>query len=445
MPCTIYLCSFAQAVLLMLAAYCGGNVSVSVDFSSAAHEPPLSKSLLGVYQTPFWFKSHAPGGKDCLQMVKLLQQAGIHDLRYELAWGKPDAFNAQAKGLDPFLKQLEAAEISPLLVLGYCPTVLQRQPDSWQRWKDEPRDLDSWRNICRDFADRTAHHFHLPGLAFEVWNEPDLLGDGGKVFFDGDAAAYGRIYNAAALAVRSGAANSAVIGGPAIAYDSKYVTASGILKGPIDFVSIHAYANAPSQLRNLRLAFPERHLPIRLTEYASYSTDGLAHSNSHYASAAAFFNDVKELLTEPDLKKVYWAQWVDDSIGMLDESLHRRALYNAFLAYQTLLPANRCSIQLDDGDVMDGMAAVESGAAAVVLWNKTQSEQAVVVKLSGLSGSHGEARLFRIDAKHSSYGDEAATEELKPVERWNCKGASSSWSGALPGQAVLLLRIDTDR
>jgi hypothetical protein len=64
---------------------------VKVDFTSPEIQPSLSKTFVGVYQTPFWFKSHPPDGEDAQRMVKLLNEAGVHDLRYELAWGPPQA------------------------------------------------------------------------------------------------------------------------------------------------------------------------------------------------------------------------------------------------------------------------------------------------------------------------------------------------------------------
>ena len=65
---------------------------VTVDCAAESTEPSLSKSFVGVYQTPFWFKTHQPDGPDASRMVSLLKEADVHDVRYELAWGKPDVF-----------------------------------------------------------------------------------------------------------------------------------------------------------------------------------------------------------------------------------------------------------------------------------------------------------------------------------------------------------------
>ena len=442
MSCRPFWCAALLTFWLPLTA---AAAMVTVDFTATSTEPPLSKTLFGVYQTPFWFKRHPPGGDDARRMVALLREAGVRDLRYELAWGKPDVFAPDMVKLDAhgklavelaplnlFLSQLAAARIAPLLALTYCPTPLQHGPPGWQRWKESPSDLAAWSALCHQAAVGWA--FCHP--AFEVWNEPDLPGDGGKVFFNSDPAAYGRLY--AATAAGTG---SAPVGGPAIAYDTAYLTASGILHQPINFVTVHAYANAPSQLAAVRAALGTRHLPIRLTEYASYADAALAGSSVHHAAAAAFFADVKELLTEPRLSKVYWAQWVDNSLGMVDEHLHRRALFNALLAYQTLLPTTRRPVHITGAGV-DALAAADSPAAAVAVWNATDGERPLTLTMSHLPGGHGTLRLFRIDANHASYGDDPTAERLTADERLTYAGGVARWSGSLPARSVVLLRAD---
>ena len=417
------------------------DASLSVDFAAKTDEPPLSKSLIGVYQTPFWFKAHPPDGEDAKRMVALLREAGVRDFRYELAWGKPDAFDDEGGALDPFLKQLADAKIATLLALTYCPRSLQRGPPGWQRWKDEPANLALWSDVCRNEAIHDARELKLPNVAFEVWNEPDMPGDGGKMFFNGDAAAYGRVYAAAARGVRAGAGPTTPVGGPAIAYDTSFLAASGVLDQPIDFVSIHAYANAPEQLARVRAILKGRHLPIRLTEYASYSDAALAGSADHFASASRFFSDVKTFLAEPDLAKVYWAQWADDSSGMLSDDLHRRALFNAYAMYQTLLPTTRRPVRWTDAVDLDALAAADGDARAVVIWNTGDADRPITVALLGL-GAKNEAKLFRIDAHHASHGDDPTTESLTVDERWSIDAATGTWHGTVPAGGVALIRID---
>ena len=430
-----------QAIcIVLMSASAARGATVVVDCRGRSAEPPLGKSFVGVYQTPFWFKSHPPDGPDGRRLADLLGEAGLHHFRYELAWGKPDAFApdmvaADAHGrpvldaavLAPFLHRLADAGVTPLLSLSYCPTPLQHGPPGWQRWKAEPADLAGWSAVCRQAAERWA--FCHP--QFEVWNEPDLPGDGGKVFFAGGPAAYGRVYAAAADAV-----GPAPVGGPAIAYDAAYLARSGILDRRITFASVHAYANAHGQLAAVRAALAGRKLPIRLTEYASYADAALPDSSHGHAAAAAFLADVKRLLAEPGLDRVYWAQWVDDSIGLVDERLHRRALFNAVLAYQTLLPTDRRPVRADGG--LDAMAATDDAAAAVAVWNPTDRPIDMAVTLAHPPAAAGIVSAYRIDARHASHGDDPATERLT-AERSPYRG-DATWAGPLPARSVVIVR-----
>ena len=59
---------------------------------------------------------------------------------------------------------------------------------------------------------------------------------------------------------------------------------------------------------------------------------------SRAEGAARFFDDVAGLLRFPDAPKVYWAQWADDSLGLLTNDLHRKALFNAFKSTRRSCP-----------------------------------------------------------------------------------------------------------
>jgi hypothetical protein len=216
-------------VALILYASVALSATVTLYCAAPATEPQLSKSFVGVYQTPFWFKKRPPGGLDANRMLALLREAGVRDLRYELAWGKPDVFAADQVGvnaagrptldplpLNPFLRGLADAGISPLLVLSYCPTPLQRGTPGWQRWKDVPDPL-AWAAVCRQAS--IDWKFCRP--TFEIWNEPDLPGDGRKMFFAGNPHDYGKVYNAAATSLAP-----APVGGPAVAYSISASTSS---------------------------------------------------------------------------------------------------------------------------------------------------------------------------------------------------------------------------
>ena len=417
----------------------------SVDFSHRSG-PPLVKDKFGVYQTPFWFKDHPPGGGD---MARLLQEAGVRDLRYEMGWGKPDTYAFdQVRGtaadlhidfrpLDPFLDQLRRAQVAPLFAMTYDPLPLKTGTD-WQRWKDVPSDLNAWGEINRRYA---AHYLQAKGvrdIRYEVWNEPDLPGDGGKVFFQGTPQDYARVYAVAASGLRAGDAD-ALVGGSAVAYDLGYV--QPVLSLPLDFVSLHAYDNYPGQLANARRLVADRpDLPLFLTEYASYTGGGRTAPASRFPAAMRFFRDVRGMLEFPDLVKVYWAQWIDDDLGMVTSSLHRKALFNAYKIYQTLLPVDRSPVRPDGADGIGVLAAADDHAAGVVVWNETLSPKTVTLHLDRLPFPGGAAQVYRIDASHASYADDPAAEDLTVSERWSIPRAATQWTGLIPAQGVVFLR-----
>ncbi len=405
--------------------------------------PPLVKTKFGVYQTPFlpsatWEK-----------MMPLFQEAGLEDLRYEMGWGKPDvqAFD-QITGtaanpiidfapMDRLVNNWKTGGIHPLFAMTYDPLPL-KTGDAWQRWKDVPSDLDSWRRINESYAAHYRASLGLKAPFYEVWNEPDLPGDGGKVFFNGSPADYSKVYAAAQTGLRAGDPD-ALIGGPGIAYDTSYVAAA--LAHPMDFVSIHAYANYADQIHAVRpLLAPHPELPIFLTEYASFKAFGLNAPISRAEGAAQFFTDVRGLLTFPDVPKVYWAQWADDSIGLLTNTLHRKALYNAYKIYQTLLPVDRNSIAPETEGSVSALASSDDHTTAIVLWNSGAARASVTVHWNGLPFHHGLLSVSRIDKDHASFVDNPASENLTVESRLPISSQAGAWAGTVAPHGVVVLR-----
>ena len=438
------------AFVVSLMSVANYAATVTVDFSQHVGSD-LVKNKFGVYQTPFFFKTHPPQKFD---MVPLLREAGVRDLRYEFAWGKPDAYAFdQIRGtadnpivdfrpLDPFILQLMRAKVTPLFALTYDPLPLQTSTD-WQSWKDRPKDLDCWTNIISSYTAHYSVDLHVPLVRYEVWNEPDLPGDGGKVFFNGSPQDYGRLYATTAPAVKAASTDrryKSEVGGPAIAYDPDYITKSELLNQPIDFVSVHAYGNYDAQIRAVREALGAHKLPIFVTEYASFNEFGLDHPISRYPAAAAFFRDVKSLLEYTDVTKVYWAQWIDSPIGMLTDDLHRKALFNAYKIYQTMLPVSRVRTLVDPNSKVDAMASSDGVHSATVIWNNGKTDATnVTVNLAGLPLSPGTIYLYRIDSHHASWVDDKSTEQLHVDQQWRFSQQRSVWTGEIPAESVVFL------
>jgi hypothetical protein len=436
------------AATMMGAAGLGSSLPVSAqalvfhaDFSRWSG-PPLIKTKFGVYETPFLKKA------DLQRAAALLTEAGARDLRYEMGWGKPDTYAFdQITGtptepkidftrLDPFISLLHREDVTPLFAMTYDPLPLKTGTD-WQRWKDVPSNLKTWQQINADYA----RHYRALGLQspfYEMWNEPDLPGDGGKVFFNGEPADYRRVCAAGTQGIHTGDPEASV-GGPVIAYDLRY--AAPLINLPINFVSIHAYNNYAGQIdgmRRLVAARPE--LPILLTEYASFTSYGPTAPVSRYPAAERFFQDVQGLLNYTDVPKVYWAQWVDDSIGMITRNWHRKALFNAYKIYQTLLPVDRSPVSPDGKEGVGLMAASDAYTAAVVAWNENTAPRTVTIALDKLPFQSGTLRLYRIDATHASYGDDPASENLSVNGFWKFTTSQVNWTGSIPAESVVFLR-----
>ena len=418
----------------------------AVDFSRWSADPPLVKTKFGVYQTPLI------GRAALLRSLALLREINVQDFRYELGWGKSDvlephqvAGTAAAPRLDfsltnALVSGLGAQNVRPLFALTYCPAPLQTRSD-WPAWKDLPRDLTAWQTICRAFA---AHFRNArPKPAYEVWNEPDMPEPNGKMFFSGGPADYDRLYEHAAAGVRAGDAN-APVGGAAIAYDLSYFQPLLLAARPLDFASIHAYDNYAPQIAGLRARLENRpDVPIYLTEYASFTMFGKSAPVSRHPAAARFFRDVAGMLALPDLAKVYWAQWVDDDLGLVTRDGHKKALFNAFKIYGQL-PVDRNAVTPAATAFVgvNALASSDEHNAGVVAWNESEQDRVVTLRLRRLPFARGGVQVFRIDKNHASYGDDPAAENLTAERQWTfSSGAETNWTGIVPAQSVVYLKL----
>lgn len=417
-----------------------------VDFSRWSG-PPLVKTKFGVYQTPLITREQLLGS------LPLLSEIGVQDLRYEIGWGKSDVLAYDQIGgtaaqptmdfapLDALINGLAARHVRPLLALTYCPVPLQSRKE-WAAWKDLPSDLAAWQRICQTYVSHFAAV--IPRPAYEVWNEPDMPERGGKMFFTGRPAEYEKLYAHTARGVRAGD-SGALVGGAAIAYDLRYfqpiVSQSSL---PLDFASIHAYEDYAPQIAGLRGLLRDRpDLPIYLTEYASFKMFGPAAPVSRHPAAARFFRDVKGLLALTDVTKVFWAQWADDDMGLVTRAGRRKALFNAFQIYSRL-PADRCAVTPPNGvNGVDALASADERRAGVVVWNETNEERAVSVRLSRLLFARGgTVRVYRIDKNHASWGDDPARERLAVEQQFAFGGSAATWSGTLTGEGVVYLEVE---
>jgi hypothetical protein len=431
---------------LLLASQPMTAQNFTVDFSQWSSSP-LIKDKFGVYQTPLKTQQTIEHAS------RLLSEAEVQHIRYEIGIGKPGAlaYN-QVSGsvgdlhydftsIDGLVRSWKRAGTHPLFAFTYDPIPLQPN-NAANAWEDVPDDLPSWSDVNAAYSNHLLKTQHIPGIFYEQWNEPDLPdGSGGKVFFNGDQSDYGNVFQYGLAGVRTGDPD-APVGGPAAAYDLSYLDA--IWPQHPDFVSIHAYANYKNQLDNLRghngdVVFTPSE-PMLLTEYNSYTTFGLNQPNSLYPAASAFFNDVNGMLNISDEVKVYWAQWVDDSVGMITDDLHKKALYNAYKMYQTMLPVDRSVVTPATSNNVGTMAGSDGHNAAIVLYNNGTADATTTIQLNHLPFSSGVGEVYLIDQHHASYLD-GAPEDLSPSKVWNFNGDTTSQTITVKAQGVALVKL----
>ena len=431
----------ALPISLLRADIC--EIEVYPDIKTGQSFP---KDFLGVYQTPL-----QPLEK-LLRSLPFLQELGIKNLRYELGWGKPDALafdcisgslgkiKCDFSPLDPFFSALRNLKIHPLFVISYCPNPLKSR-EGWEAWKDPPSSLIAWRYICKLFAKHLADLGLHP--SYEIWNEPDLGHNSWKDFFYGDPSIYSEVYKFAVEGLLEGD-GKATVGGAGVAWNQAYNQAILSSGAKVDFISTHAYG-PETLIRHLNWAksIIRDDIPIYLTEYASYNEFGLQAPVSRYQASSAFFRDLKKMLEYyPTLKKVYWAQWIDDALGLLTNDLHRKALFNAFYIYQRLLPEEALKYDLRNSGEVGILAGRKGEKVGVVIWNESEREKQLRVIIRNLPLRKGRMEVYRIDSQHSSFIDNPKSERLEVAETHSVELGTALWEGTLPplSTSFLLLR-----
>jgi len=147
--------------------------------------------------------------------------------------------------LDRVVEQITAMGATPFFSLSYMPGAISRSD-----LLDKPVNWSEWAEVVRATV---AHYsgraeYNLDGVAYEIWNEPDLFGNW-RLYGDKD---YRQLYRfAVAGAQQAGEVNSFKIGGPSITAPYKnwvdnfldYTVAN---RTRIDFYSWHRYAVAPT-------------------------------------------------------------------------------------------------------------------------------------------------------------------------------------------------------
>jgi xylan 1,4-beta-xylosidase len=445
LPAILFMISSTHVVQAAEPVHVIADFSVPVDY-------PLSKSKFAVFNSGMV----RPARYD--RDAALIGAVHPESMRIDIGWGAKwigwktpaifgtaDAPKYDFAEMDQTAAALKSQGVPVYWSYCYTPRPLQPSPGDY---RGMPTDLPGYGRIIRDVV---AHYRNLPGgdpVGYhEIGNEPD-----NRDFFTGTRDDYLKLYETGSKAVRD-ANPDAVVGGPALAFDPTWVDPfldqAVAKKLPLDFFSFHYYPGIPFKPADLtgRVRLMEdaldkrpqlRTTELHLNEFNSYKIDYPRGGKQDRAPiAAAFLHDVKWFLEQPGLTRVHWAQFMDSGggnfSGMVSMDGHRKALFNAYLAYSQM-PIDRVKFSSDSPDV-EGLASFENGVVGVLLWNRTKSSQSVMLHLAGPHPAHGSAS--RIDADYASWGDHPESDLMvqEPVD------ASTDLKIDLPVDGIYWLQL----
>ncbi|RMI04979.1 GH39 family glycosyl hydrolase [Cellulomonas triticagri] len=264
------------------------------------------RDSLAVVQDEIGFAATRAHGilHDDMGLVRPWSHGGASGTRYGFAYVDLVVDTWLDAGMDPFLE------------LGFMPAALASGDQTQFWWRGNvtpPTDHDAWAGLVRALLRHLVDRYGVEQVRtwpVEVWNEPNL-----PVFWqDADEAAYHRLYDAAARAVKDVDADIPV-GGPAVSPGADdwlprfadHVAAAGV---PCDFVSKHAYTSGPAQHvpfgthqtlrppqdlltqfatpRALLASTALAGLPVHITEFSSsYRPDNPVHDTAYQAAYLA--------------------------------------------------------------------------------------------------------------------------------------------------------------
>lgn len=206
--------------------------------------------------------------------------------------------------------------IEPFVELGFMPSGLASGEATVFWWRGNitpPRSYSEWADLVRATVRHLVGRYGVERVRrwpIEVWNEPNLT----HFWLDADQAAYHRLYEVSAHAVKEVDARLTV-GGPAVSPGAdewlvRFAEFVADRSVPIDFLSRHAYSSGPAQHVPFgvhqtlappgelleQFAAPRRDLagspladlPVHVTEFnSSYRPDNPVHDTAFHAAYLA--------------------------------------------------------------------------------------------------------------------------------------------------------------
>ena len=169
--------------------------------------------VLGPMPQPW--RALAQGGED---LLGFMDQAGGEVAGVKTQYVRIDhiydGFNVVGPGLtfnwsslDQVVDKIRAAGATPFLSLSYMPIAISKSDIL-----DEPKDWNEWSQVVQRTIEHYSGEKSIPGMYYEVWNEPDLFGK----WTMGGAKDYKKLYLYASRGAQAArVAQSFKFGGPA--------------------------------------------------------------------------------------------------------------------------------------------------------------------------------------------------------------------------------------
>ncbi len=317
-----------------------------------------------------------------------------------------------------------------------------------------PAPLDRWRRLVREAAIQSRKH---GGVWFEVWNEPNYPN-----FWRGSMQ---ELFELHRIMVKEVAAVH-----PQAKFASPGITSGGIGKwvGPfLDFVEtnalpLHAISfhdfgrdytlgsrwilpSVKSCLSELgrRPYFRNKNVEIHVGECSFFPDPKDGEEADRAKAAAQLPQTIHELLSEPRLTLVQWAQMFDTghagmwgNLGVIDAETRRaKPLYNVFVMY-ALMPVQ--SAWHEEQGLVQCLAGQDKETVAVMLYNRTDRDapcHLAVRNLPFAAGTKLHACTFAVDRRHSSFWDTPGDGRLEVVARSTVLVPANA---AEPGPAIAI-------
>lgn len=287
-----------------------------------------------------------------------------------------------------------------------------------------PKDWGRWADLVGGLAAHLVERYGIDEVrtwGFEIWNEANL-----DVFWSGTQDEYFRLYDVSVAAIKA-VDPSLPVGGPAsaaVAWLDDLLAHLAVSGSPIDFVSTHAYGNAPLDLRPLVARYGRAGLPLWWTEWGAHATHFNRAHDSVWSAAYLVRGMVSAMGRVGAL--AYWT--VSDhfeELGRAPALLHggfgllavgnlrKPRWWGLWMLEQ--LADERLAVLVDGdggGDMVDAVATRGAhGRISAVVWNGTVdvtkaagSERLgrhVTVTVTGLEAGAYRVRHRRLDHAHS--------------------------------------------